>query len=144
MHTCTGTRGLVLCTHSKAVVDGNPRLFSCQQRSLALSANSTEAVVKKGSGTKRHLSCALKEEQSLDKWRGWETSQYLDFSNVFIMDISHVHTRREDSIFKNPPTFHPASTLVNISLVYFENKEGFRVRVVKIIFFEEIKEEAPL
>lgn len=116
----------MLCTHGKAVVDGNPRLLSCQQHSLALSANSTEAVIKKGSGTQRHLSCALKEERSLDKWRGWETGQYLDFSSVFIEDISHVRTRREGSVFKNPPTFHPASTLVNVSLVYFENKEGFR------------------
>lgn len=84
------------------------------------------AVIKKGSGAQRHLSCALKEERSLDKCRGWETGQYLDFSSVFIVDISHVRTRREDSVFKNPPTFHPASTLVNVSLVYFENREGFR------------------
>ena len=66
----------------------------------------------------------------LSKGTAWaeETSWYLNFSKVFIMDFSHLHTMREDRIKKKNkklPMFHPASTLVNISLDYFENKEGF-------------------
>ena len=39
----------------------------------------------------------------------------------------HIYTQGERTVFfkKKLPVFHPASTLLNISLNYFENKEGF-------------------
>lgn len=40
----------------------------------------------------------------------------------------HIYTQGERTVLKKKKKlamFHPASTLVNISLDYFENKEGF-------------------
>ena len=41
----------------------------------------------------------------------------------------HIYTQGERTVFflkKKLPVFHPASTLLNISLNYFENKEGLK------------------